>query len=158
MDTYFFDSSAKAITKWAFLLLTYLGSILFKQFSLSVILPTVFIYFLSNLFDYIDLAFFKKSKAKSIRIISFFIVILLTFETVMIFSIQIGNNDTVNTFLNEHYFIIYIASALIWLVPLIDGIRSFFDVNIKNSAEAAKILSSSTAYDNMTQSILNKNN
>lgn len=59
MDTYFFDSSAKAITKWAFLLLTYLGSILFKQFSLSVILPTVFIYFLSNLFDYIDLAFLR---------------------------------------------------------------------------------------------------
>lgn len=156
MDTYFFDSSAKALVKWCFLLITYFSSILLKQFSSSVILPTVFIYLLSNLTDYVELAFMKQSKSRAIKIMSFFFSIILAAASVFIFSAYSTTNATVDTFLSKHYWIIYVFCAIVWLIPLIDGVRSFFDKNQKNAVETSNELQSSVSFDAMTQSIINK--
>lgn len=156
MDTYFFDSSAKALVKWCFLLITYFSSILLKQFSLSVILPTVFIYLLSNLTDYVELAFMKQSKSRAIKISSFVFVIILAAASVFVFSAYSTTNATVDAFLSKHYWIIYVFCACIWLIPLIDGVRSFLDKNQKTAAKTSNELQSSVAYDAMAQSIINK--
>lgn len=155
MDTYFFDSPAKALVKWCFLLITYFSSIILKQFSLAVVLPTVFIYLLSNLVDYIELAFMKQNKTRLIKNISFFIVLVLTATAIFVFSVYSNSNIKVNSFLEKNYFLVYIFCAVIWLIPLIDGIRGYLDQNKKASDKTAQDLQSAIAYDNMVQSIIN---
>ena len=156
MDTYFFDSPAKALVKWSFLLITYFSSIVLKQFSLTVILPTVFIYLLSNLVEYIELAFMKTNKSRAIKISSFVISLILAASSIFVFSVYSNTNVNVNDFLTKNYMIIYIFCAIIWFIPLLDGIRGYLDQNKKTAEETAEDLQSSLAYDTMAQSIINK--
>lgn len=156
MDTYFFDSPPKALVKWVFLLFTYFSSIVLKQFSLTVILPTVFIYLLSNLVDYIELAFMKKNKSRIIKISSFVISLILVMSSIFVFSVYSNANVKVNDFLTKNYMIIYIFCAVIWFIPLCDGVRGYLDQNRKVGEKTAEDLQSSLAYDTMAQSIINK--
>ena len=100
MDTYFFDNPPKAIMKGSFLLITYIGSILFKQFTVDVILPTVLLYFLSNMSDYAELAFMKEDKVKKIRYWSLGIFVAMLFASILVFCVYTTGNTYVLTVVN----------------------------------------------------------
>ena len=134
MDTYFFDEPAKAIMKAAFLLITYLGSILFESFTIPLILPTVLIYFLSNVSDYAELAFSKCDKVAKIRLWSFVIFLAMILVSICTFCVMITDNRSIISFVNKYYYIFYLLCATTWMIPLIDGIRGQWD-RIKNSSK-----------------------
>lgn len=135
MDSYFFDPPRIAITKGTFLLITYISSIILKQFSIEIILPTLFIYFLSSAPDYAELAFVPSYKTKKIRQWSFVLFLYMLFCSIGIFCLMDTDNTEVLDFVNAAYWLFYILSSVVWLIPLADGIRGGFD-SISNSANA----------------------
>lgn len=156
MDTYFFDNPKKAILKAMFLLVTYFGSIVFKQFAIPIVLPTVLIYFLSNISDYIELAFMRVDKVKKIRIASLWIFLAMALIAVLTFCIYTTDNTKIQAFADKIYYVFYILCISVWAIPLIDGIRGQFD-EIRNSSEiVSKQMTSDRAFQVMNQSVSNK--
>lgn len=152
MDTYFFDIPAKALMKAAFLLVTYIGSILFKTFDISIVLPTILIYFLSNISDYAELAFMRTDKVKKIRISSLWIFLGIVVISIFAFCIFTTENETVLSYANKFYYVFYILCATIWAIPLIDGLRGQVD-EIQHSSEIiSQQLQSDRAYQVMNES------
>ena len=135
MDSYFFDPPRIALTKGSFLLVTYIGSILFKQFSIEIVLPTILIYFLSNASDYAELAFVDSYKTKKIRLWSFGIFLYMLLCSIITFCLMDTDNTKVLDFVNTAYWLFYIMASVVWVIPMADGIRGGFD-SIRNSANA----------------------
>ncbi len=154
MDTCLYDSPLKAFMKWIFLLITYFGSICFKSFSISLVLPTVFIYFASNIYDYADLAFVRKDKTATIKNYSLGIFVYLVLCAVLSFTVCHTENTSIQDFVNRYYFIIYICCAIVWVVPFIDGIKSQTDKNRREAIAVEEKMKSSYAYSIMENAII----
>lgn len=146
MDTYFFDNPPKAIMKGSFLLVTYIGSIVFKQFSVAVVLPTVLIYFLSNMSDYAELAFMKEDKVKKIRYWSLGIFVGMLFIAVITFCLYTTDNERVKTIVESCYGIFYILCFFVWAIPMYDGVRGQYDKIRASSDIVEKQIHSERAY------------
>ncbi len=153
MDTYFFDNPKKTILKAMFLLVTYLGSILFKQFEFQIVLPTVLIYFLGNISDYIELTFMRVDKVKKIRIASLWIFLSMALVAVLTFCIYTTDNTNIQAIANQLYYVFYILCIFVWAIPLIDGIRGQFDDIRKSSEVVSKQMASDRAFQVMKQSV-----
>lgn len=155
MDTYFFDNPAKAIMKGSFLLVTYMGSILFKQFSIEVILPTILIYFLSNMSDYAELAFMKEDKIGKIRYWSLVIFLVMLFAAIITFVLFTTDNPKLQNIVNHYYGIFYILCFLVWFIPMFDGIRGQCDKIRISSVVIEKQFPSDSSYTIMSQATTN---
>ncbi len=155
MDTYFFDNPKKAIIKGSFLLTTYMGSILFKQFSVTVVLPTVFIYFLSNMSDYIELAFMKEDKVKTIRYWALGIFMVMLFTVIITFCLYTTDNPVIQAKVNSYYGIFYILCIGVWFIPIFDGVRGQCDKIRTSSVVIEQQLHSDRAYTVMHEGTTN---
>ncbi len=151
MNKFFYDNPMKAFVKCFFLILTYFGSILFKQFSIAIVFPTIFIYFLSNIQDYGEIAFNRKDKSKKIRDFAMFITIAYAFVSAAAYAIFNSDNVTVSTFLNQNYWIIYIICSIVWIIPLQDGIRSQLNKIRLEAQKTTKKLESDIAFNVMAE-------
>lgn len=149
MDTYFFDNPPKAIMKASFLLVTYIGSILFKQFQINIILPTVLVYFLGNMADYAELAFMRKDKVKKIRDWALWIFLAMVFIAIITFCIFTTDNTSVHDFVNRFYYLFYILCIGVWGIPLVDGVRGQFDEIRKSSKIVEQQIQSGRAFQVM---------
>lgn len=157
MDTYLYDSPPKAFTKWGFLLLTYAASIFFKEFTLEIIMPTVFLYFLSNIADYADIAFIRNDKVKVVKNFALGIFIVMVICAVLAFAVWNSNKENINIFMKNYYGIVYIVSSIVWAIPLIDGIKSQTDKNRQEAIINNKKVKSDIAFEAMKQSIYKSN-
>lgn len=154
MDNYFFDNPLKAIIKGGFLLVTYVCSIVFKQFSIAVVLPTVLIYFLSNISDYIELAFIRKDKIRKIRYWSLGIFIYMLLVAILTFGALTTDNTNIQNFVNNYYVLIYLLCFVVLAIPFYDGIKCQCDDIRKTSVKANKHFNSNVAYNVMNNDTL----
>ena len=155
MDTYFFDNPPKAIMKGTFLLITYIGSILFKQFTVDVVLPTVLLYFLSNMSDYAELAFMKEDKVKKIRYWSLGIFVAMLLMAVLVFCVHTTGNTYVLTIVNRWYVVFYALCSVVWFIPFFDGIRGQCDKIRSSSVVTEQFFHSERAYNVMSEGTMN---
>lgn len=153
MDTYFFDTPSKAIIKFVFLLITYLGSIVMKEFTISVVLPTVAIYFVSNSFDYCDIAFYRTDKVRRLRKAALIIFVVMLIIAVGAFCLIYATNDKIVKFVEGNYGMLYLVCSVIWAIPLVDGVRGQFDKIRKSSDGISDYMASDTAYNVMRQAV-----
>lgn len=153
MDTYFFDNPPKAIIKFVFLLITYFGSIVMKEFTISIVLPTVAIYFVSNSFDYCDIAFYRTDKVLRLRIVALMIFVLMLIIAVGAFCLINATNKEIVEFVENNYRIIYLICSVIWAIPLVDGLRGQFDKIKKSADRISDYMTSDTAYQVMRQAV-----
>lgn len=151
MENYFYDNPMKAIIKAGLLLFTYISSILFKTFTIEIVLPTVFLFFLTNIYDYGELAFAQNSKSKRIRNSSLIIFVFFLFSIVVTFCIYTTDNQNVISVVDKYYIAFYIMSAIVWLIPLFDGIRGRLDLNCKDAENIVKSYQSDIAYGVMVE-------
>ncbi len=156
MDTYFFDKPGKAIMKACFLLVTYIGSILFKNFTVTLVLPTVLIYFLSNATDYAELAFFKSDKVKKIKYWSLAIFLIMIFVAILTFCMLTTDNSQIINYVEKYYGVFYFICIMVWAIPLIDGIRGQCDEIRKSSEDISEQMQSSRAFDVTKKTIVEK--
>lgn len=155
MDTFFYDNPMKAIIKAGLLLFTYCGMI-FKDFSIEIVLPTVFLFFLTNIYDYGELAFVPSSKSKKIRDWSLVIFIFFLVSIVVTYCFFTTDNESIKNFANKYYIIFYLIAAVVWLIPFCDGIRGRLDLNCKEAQNVVKSYQSNNAYNVMVKSINKK--
>ena len=134
---------------YRFLFFSYLSGILFVHFDFSIVLPTLLILLFSNVPDYASIALHNKNKTKVIRAIS--TVIMIVFVTIGIFCAAVlrTNNADVITFINKWYIGLYIISAVVWVIPFVDGFRGTFDAIIKSADVAEKQIFSARPYNVM---------
>lgn len=156
MDSYFFDSPRKALVKFAFILVTYLASIIVKEFSIPIILPTVAIYFLSNIFDYFDIAFSRTDKVPRIRYAALIITVLMVILAVGAFALFNATNPNIIKFVNEYHFIVYLVCSVIWAIPLVDGVKCQCDQIRKSSFRFSEYMASDSAFQIMKQEVESK--
>lgn len=154
MDSYFFDRPLKAIVKGGFLLITYIGSICFKQFSIGVVLPTVLLYFLSNISDYAELAFMDTFKTVKIKGWSLVIFLFMLVSAVVTFCLMSTDNVEIKNFVNGYYGIIYVICSVVWLIPMVDGIRGRFDQILSSGKAMEQQAHSSRAFEVMKNETL----
>ena len=137
--------------KGSFLLITYIGSILFKQFSIDVVLPTVLIYFLSNMSDYAELAFMKDDKVRRLRCWAFVIFLMMLFSAIITYCIYTTDNVLIINCVQKCYGIFYLLCIAVWFIPMYDGVRGQFD-KIRNSATVTEQqIQSQRAYSVMAE-------
>lgn len=156
MDTYFFDKPGKAIMKACFLLVTYIGSILFKKFTIALVLPTVLIYFLSNATDYADLAFFKSDKVKIIKYWSLAIFLIMILVAIVTFCMLTTDNPQIIKIVEDYYYVFYFICVMVWAIPLVDGIRGQCDEIRKSSEDISKQMQSNRAFEVTKKTIAEK--
>lgn len=153
MDTYFFENPAKAIIKFVFIFITYLGSIVMKEFSISIVLPTIAIYFISNSFDYFDIAFYRADKVRRLRNAALVIFFLMLIIAVGAFCVITATNNKIVQFVKSNYCIWYLICSVIWIIPLVDGFRGQFDKIRKSSDRISDYMTSDKAYQVMRQAV-----
>lgn len=151
-DSYFFDSPGKAFLKASFAFLTYVTGILFKSFTVSTVLPTVTIYFLSNMPDY---CFIPKNTAKTTKIRRMAVAIAVFFGLGFIFSFSAltANNSNITNFIEQYFGLIYLCTSPIWAIPFLDGICSINNEISRTAPELAQNVDSRGAYNVMRDSV-----
>lgn len=157
MDTYFFDNPLKAIIKGGFLLFTYISSILFKHFTIAVVLPTVLVYFLSNLSDYAELAFLRVDKVKTIRLWSLVIFVGMLIASIITLALYSVDNQDIIVWVEKYYWIFYVVCAFVWALPMCDGIRGQRDMIHNSSSFVENQAMSNIGYNVMMGATYNKN-
>ena len=157
MDVYLYDSPPRAFIKWGSLFITYLASIIFKEFTIEVVMPTVFLYLLSCITDYADVAFVRTDKSRGIKNYALGIFIGIFICIVVTFAMWISNISGVKEFLNSYYGIIYLVCAVFWAIPLIDGVKAQTDKNRKEAVETDKKLKSDAALNAMKRGVFADN-
>lgn len=155
MNNSLYDFPAEGFINGIVLLVSYITSILLKQFTIDIVLPSITLFLISSLPNYIILAFLKTDKKASIRKFSLIVLLILTLLSAVTYGFSITDNTTIKDIVEKNYAVLYIFCFIVVSIPFIDALITQFDVIEKTSIANSQI-ESNRAYYVMINGINNK--